>query len=126
MRQPIKIVWRGAVLKILEKRGKDMNFFLKMMKMTALVGMTVLSVGSVSAQDKSDRTVEQFSCKDILRESGESRNVAVAFLHGYMLGKSGSSKFNVAAMAKQTDQLIDRCLENPGEKLIEAMAKVQK
>lgn len=103
-----------------------MGLFLKTVKMAVLVGTAVLTVGSASAQDKSDRAVEQFSCKDILRESGEARNVAVAFLHGYMLGKSGGSKFNVAAMAKQTDHLIDRCLENPSEKLIEAMAKVQK
>ena len=103
-----------------------MSLFLKSAKMSVLAGMATLAIGSALAQDKSDRAVEQFSCKDILPESGESRNVAVAFLHGYMLGKSGGSKFNVAAMAKQTDQLIDRCLENPGEKLIEAMAKVQK
>ena len=103
-----------------------MSVFLKTAKMAALFGAVLLSVNAASAQDKSDRTVDQFTCKDILRESGPSRDVAVAFLHGYMLGKSGGTKFNVGAMATQTDALINRCLDNPGEKLIEAMAKAQK
>jgi hypothetical protein len=35
---------------------------------------------SASAQGSKNRTIEQYSCKDIMRESGPSRDVAIAFL----------------------------------------------
>ncbi len=61
-----------------------------------------------------------------MRESGSNRDVSIAFLHGYLLGKSGGSEFNIEALAKQTDAFIDRCLDNPGEKAIDAMSQVKK
>jgi hypothetical protein len=78
------------------------------------------------AQDQGDRTIEQFACKDVLRDSGANRDVAIAFLHGYLLGKSGSSKFNVDKLRAQTDAFIDRCLDNPTEKAEQAMTTVRK
>jgi len=80
---------------------------------------------AASAQDAKDRTVEQYTCKDVMRESGPNRDVAIAFLHGYLLGKSGSSKFNVDTLRQQSDAFIERCLENPGEKAVDAAAKVR-
>jgi hypothetical protein len=77
------------------------------------------------AQDSKDRTVEQYTCKDVMRESGANRDVVIAFLHGFLLGKSGSSKFNVDLLRKQTDDFIERCLENPGEKAVDAASKVK-
>ena len=77
------------------------------------------------AQDNSERAVEQYACKDILRENGSNREVAIAFLHGFILGKTGSSKFNIEAMTKQTDAFLERCLENPHDKAIDAMLKVK-
>jgi len=93
---------------------------------SAVIFTAAFSTGSVSAQDKSDRTADQFTCKDILRQSGPSREVAIAFVHGYLLGKSGGTKFNVAAMAQQTDAFIEHCLDNPNEKMLDAMMKLQK
>ena len=77
------------------------------------------------AQDSKDRTVEQYTCKDVMRESGPNRDVAIAFLHGYLLGKSGSSKFNVDTLRQQSDAFIERCLGNPGEKAVDAAAKIR-
>ncbi len=86
----------------------------------------MLAALPASAQDKGERTVEQYSCKDVMRESGGNRDVAIAFLHGFILGKSGDSKFNVETLRKQTDAFIDRCLENPGQKAFDAMTEVKK
>lgn len=72
-----------------------------------------------------DRTVEQYLCKDVMRESGTNRDVAIAFLHGYLLGKSGSSKFNIEAVHRQTEAFMDICLNNPNETALEAMQKVR-
>jgi hypothetical protein len=91
----------------------------------ASVFVGALGVIAASAQDVADRTVEQYTCKDILREGGANRDVAIAFLHGYLLGKSGSSKFNIGAMTKQTDEFIDRCLDNPAGKAVDVMTKIK-
>ena len=93
----------------------------------AVLGAAVLLAGTIapiSAQDNKDRTIEQYSCKDIMRESGANRDVAIAFLRGFMLGKSGSTKFNLDVPHKQSDDFIERCLTNPDENAMDAMAKI--
>jgi len=89
----------------------------------------VLAAGSsvvAVAQDKNDRTVDQYTCKDVMRESGPHRDVSIAFLHGYLLGKAGTASFNLEVLAKQTDAFVDHCLDNPGDKAADAMMKVKK
>ncbi len=78
-----------------------------------------------SAQQAETRNVEQYTCKDVMRERGSDRDVAIAFLHGFLLGKSGSSTFDRAALHKQTRDFIDQCLDNPGEKAIDVMSKLK-
>ncbi len=89
----------------------------------------LLTTGAALAQDRKDageRNVEQYACKDVMRESGGNRDVAIAFLHGFILGKSGGSGFNVETLRKQTDAFIERCLDNPGIKAIDAMTAAKK
>ena len=83
-----------------------------------------MAFSPASAQDSKDRAIEQYTCKDIMRESGASRDVAIAFLRGFLLGKSGTTKFNLDVLHKQSDEFIERCLTNPGEKAMDAMSKV--
>jgi len=96
-------------------------------KMAAAVAGLVAVVGSAPAfaQSQADRTVEQYSCMDVMRESGPNRDIAIAFLHGYLVGKSGASKFNLETLAKQTDAFIEQCLENPKEKAQDVMMKIK-
>ena len=81
-----------------------------------MIAGTMFAATQAVAQPAGDRSIEQFACKDVMRDSGANRDVAIAFLHGYLLGKSGSSKFNVDNLRVQTDAFIDRCLDNPNEK----------
>jgi hypothetical protein len=87
--------------------------------------LAAIGVSFASAQDKSDRSVEQYTCKDIMRESGPSRDVSIAFVHGYLLGKSGAITFNIETLHRQTDAFINRCLDNPNEKALDAMKKAK-
>jgi hypothetical protein len=86
---------------------------------------TSATAQSTTAQDNGDRTVDQFTCKDILREYGAPREVAIAFMHGYLLAKAGATNFNLTTLSKQTDDFIDRCLENSKEKAMDTMMKVK-
>jgi hypothetical protein len=80
----------------------------------------------VNAQDGRDRTVDQYQCRDIMRDSGADRDVAIAFLHGFLLGKSGQVQFNLDDLHKRTDAFIERCLSNPNEKAVDAMMTVKR
>jgi len=79
-----------------------------------------------TAADNADRTVGQYLCKDLMRQSGENRAVSLAFLHGYLLGKNGKSEFNIDALGKATDAFIEHCLDNPSDKAVDAMETVKK
>ena len=84
----------------------------------------LIASSAVSAEPQ-PRTIEQYLCKDVMRESGANRDVAIAFLHGYILGKSGSSKFDLEVLHKQTDDFIEQCLDNPAQKAVDVMAKIK-
>ena|SRR5437868_5436525 len=89
---------------------------------SALVG-TVST--TVVAQDTETRTVEQVTCKDVMREDSTSRDAAIAFLDGFLLGKAGQSSYNVGALTKKTDAFIDACLDNPTAKAIDVLTKAK-
>jgi hypothetical protein len=97
----------------------------RMISIGAALLSVVMSTPSF-AQDKGDRTIQQYACKDVVRESGSNREVAIAFLHGFLLGKSGSSQFNLNDLLKQTDAFLDRCIESPNDKAIDVMTTVKK
>ena len=84
------------------------------------------SPAPAAAQDTKNRTVEQYKCRDVMRESGANRDVAIAFLHGYLLGKSGSSAFNLDTLHQQTESFIDHCLGNPDGRALDSMTTVKK
>ena len=86
----------------------------------------LLLIGSAAGQNATERSVDMFTCKDVMREPNTSREVAIAFLHGYLLGKSGGSKFNVEVLEKQTNTFIEECLDNPQSKAADVMAKIKK
>ena len=89
--------------------------------------LAAMTLTPASAQDaKRDRAVDQYLCKDVMRESGPNRDVAIAFLHGFLLGKSGGQAFNLDVLQKESNEFIERCLDNPGEKAVDAMTRVRK
>jgi hypothetical protein len=86
--------------------------------------LIVVTLSLAAAQNAKNRNIDQYICKDVMRESGANRDVAIAFLHGFLLGKSGSATFNIDVLHKQTNDFIERCLDNPREKAVDAMSKV--
>ncbi len=84
-----------------------------------------LGVTLAAAQSASTRTVDQYTCKDVMREHGDNRDVTIAFLHGFLLGTSGSANFDTDALHKQTNAFIEYCLDHPAEKAVDAMAKIK-
>lgn len=102
-----------------------------MIRSTSIIRSCVAAAGALAclapntgfAQSASDRSLDQFTCKQIMREPPAVREATVAFMHGYLLGKSNSVKFNVEKLLKHTDNFIDSCLDNPGAKAIDILTK---
>jgi hypothetical protein len=92
---------------------------------TAMLLLAGLGLGRTSAQGISSRSIEQYTCKDVMREHGANRDVTIAFLHGFLLGKSGGSTFDLDILHKQTSDFIEHCLDNPTERALDAMSKVK-
>jgi hypothetical protein len=91
-----------------------------------IVPAAVMTTAPAASQTATDRAVELFTCKDVMREPNTSREVAIAFLHGWLLGKSGDSRFNVEVLEKQTSAFIEACLDNPQSKAADVMAKLKR
>lgn len=95
---------------------------------TTLVISAALALASTSgtAAETADEDLNNYSCKDVMRLSGEDRRGAIAVFHGYFLGKQGKTTFNTETLMGRTDQFIDYCLDNPTVKALDSMARVSK
>lgn len=93
---------------------------------TAAVITVVFIGGPVAATEEAagQKDLKGYLCKDIMRMSGGERELALAFVHGYNLGKKNQTQYQVDALAAITDKFIDHCLDNPGDKALAAFEKI--
>jgi hypothetical protein len=87
--------------------------------------MAVGLATNANAQDSTMRKVSDYTCKDVMRDSGEGRDIAIAFMHGYLVGKAGATEFDLQLLAKQSDAFIEYCLDNPTAEAMDAMIKAK-
>ncbi len=96
------------------------SFFLSagLVAMTCAMGLS--SVQPAQAQE-STRDINTIVCRDVVRMSGDDRDIAMAFLDGYVLGTSGSAEFEVEVLYAASDSLIEHCLDNPDDVAVEIL-----
>ena len=102
------------------------EFPMKTKRKAILTAALVCLAVPAFAQDNKDRTIDQYKCRDVMREAGANRDIAIAFLHGFLLGKSGSQNFNLDTLHTQTENFIEHCLSNPDSKAVDSMTAVKK
>ncbi|MGB5339808.1 MAG: HdeA/HdeB family chaperone [Gammaproteobacteria bacterium] len=102
---------------------RDMRRYVSIMLISA--SLAVFSASGTAAESD-DKNLNDYSCKDVMRFSGEHREIAIALLHGYFLGKQGKTAFNTDTLSGRTDKFIEHCLDNPAVKALDSMAKVSK
>ena len=68
----------------------------------------------------------QYSCKDIMKLDENTRVLAVTFLHGYNLGKKGTTNFNRAKLSDASYKFIDYCMVHPKERALSAIGRIVK
>jgi hypothetical protein len=74
------------------------------------VALCISMTNTLMAQDQTSRNMNNYSCKDIMRLAGSDRDIAISFLHGFILGKKGTNEFDTEKLAEATDQFIEHCL----------------
>ena len=94
---------------------------------TALVtALSVVGSAAFAQEPSAKQDLSGYMCKDIMRTSGDDREVALALLHGYRLGKMGTTQFDTQILAQATDDFIEYCLDHPNEKALAVFEKLPK
>ena len=88
--------------------------------MTSLVSMPVV------AEEKQTIDIAAYLCKDIMRMESESRSVYIGVLHGYALGKKGTTSTDHDKAEALSTDFIEHCLDNPHENALAAFEKLAK
>ena len=65
--------------------------------------------------------VASLLCKEVMILSGPDRDTTIAFVHGYILGKGGSSKVDLDKLTDATEAFLNTCVESPNANAIETM-----
>lgn len=98
----------------------------------ALAAAAQFATGAEAASDpKADPKtgviqMDTYLCKDVMRQDGDDRGVSLGLLHGYFLGKAGSTNYDPKKIGKITDDFIEYCLDHPSDKAMESFAKIFK
>jgi len=90
------------------------------------VVLCVAASGVSIAGDNAEKNLNDFTCKDIMRFSGDHRDIALAFIHGYRLGKKGTSVYSSEKLGDASDRFVEYCLDNSTAKALTAMDKAVK
>ena len=93
-----------------------------------LAALSLAGTNALAAEPPSQnaRDLRDNTCKDVMRLSGQDRDVALALAHGYVLGRKGTTKFEIDRLALITDKFIDHCLDNPKDNALAAFEKIAK
>lgn len=88
--------------------------------------MSAVSVHAADAPKEQATKMNSFLCKDIMRMSGDDRTVALAVMHGYYLGKKGTTEYMSSKLGKATDDFIEYCLDHPNDPALGSFGKFVK
>lgn len=93
----------------------------------ALASVLLVSTTAVLAEEEStQKNLNDFVCKDVMRLSGSERDNTLALAHGYRLGKMNTTTYEIEVLSDLTDRFIDHCLNNPNDKALAAFEKLGK
>lgn len=93
----------------------------------ALASVLLVSTTAVLAEEEStQKNLNDFVCKDVMRLSGSERDNTLALAHGYRLGKMNTTTYEIEVLSDLTDRFIDHCLDNPNDKALAAFEKLGK
>lgn len=93
----------------------------KIITVAAFVVPALLSSGAVVADD-TIKDLKTITCKAVMKNEGGNQDVVIAFMHGYLMGKSGGTRVDTVKLGEASDAFIDACLDNPKSIAIKVLA----
>ena len=102
------------------------RFCVRAFAVGTVAAMSLTGVSTLAAEQPQKRDLGKFSCKEVMILSGQDRDIALAFAHGYVLGKKGTTAYDLDALAKVTDKFLDYCLDNPKANALASFEKIAK
>ncbi|NVK40297.1 MAG: hypothetical protein HWE39_03570 [Oceanospirillaceae bacterium] len=94
---------------------------------TFIASATLFSAPLIAAEEE-EKPVEMSSylCKDVMRLSGSDRDIAMALMHGYILGKKGETTFVSTELNQQSNEFFEVCLDQPQANAMATFEEVTK
>lgn len=97
----------------------------------ASVGLMAAVVGSaVMAQESTVQTptinLETLDCRTFLKMNGEEEEFTLIFYHGLISGRRNELTFRGEELAEASDRIVDHCIDNPADKLLDVFEKQRK
>jgi len=86
--------------------------------------MAILAGEKESKPDVAD--INDYDCRDILLANGAERDLAIMFVQGFYVGKSGKTTYDRNKLAGATDKFLDLCIDKPDAKVLATMDKALK
>jgi len=69
--------------------------------------------------------IDEMTCREMLKMSGDARDFTMIFMHGFMSGKKSELLFDPVPLTEATDKVIDSCIDNPNDKLLSVFEKAR-
>jgi len=115
-----------VVITITNQTKEEIMFKFQRIIMSIVVAavVVVFCVSNAGAFLAKTQDLNSFSCKDIMRESGGDRDISIGIIHGYLLGKKGTSTYKSEKLGEATDEFIETCLDNPKAMAIKTMEDI--
>jgi hypothetical protein len=93
---------------------------------TAALALLLGTAAALAEEASTKKDLNEYQCKDVMRLSGSEREVSLALVHGYRLGKMGTTELDVEVLSNLTDRFIEHCLDNPNDNALAAFEKLGK
>ena len=96
----------------------------RLLTVGAIAALLLGGSGALAEEQAQEKDISSYLCKDVMRESGEERVIALAILHGYRLGKKNTTRYDSEALGQISDKFTEYCLDHPNEKALAAFEKI--
>lgn len=86
------------------------------------LGMVTENTSDEASDAQEQADLSDARCRDIMILSGLDRDVTIAFLHGYLVGKAGDTQVDSEKLTDSTEVFLHTCLDNPDAKALEVLS----